>query len=244
VLACLVAAAFVLTMSPLTAVAAPQGATTNPGGNMARLLSRTALVTVNVVASDANGTDIGGLTPADFELTEDGVPQKVSIFEYQNVGPIFGRRTIYYVLGYYARPQNADGQFRKIAVTLKGNANATLHYRSGYYIGSPGDTPFAGVSDSGGVTFGPDMRPPAVIFKKEPEYSEEARKARFQGAVVFNVVVDASGRASDIRVIRSLGLGLDEKAIEALSQWKFRPGTKDGNPVAVPVQVAVDFRLP
>ena len=62
--------------------------------------------------------------------------------------------------------------------------------------------------------------------------------------MVFNVVVDASGRASNIRVIRSLGLGLDEKATAALSQWKFRPGTKDGNPVAVPVQVAVDFRLP
>jgi TonB family protein len=252
-LSCLAGATFVLTMSPLTTVAAPQvssqlssqvSTSANPGGSMPRLVSRIDLVTEDVVVTGAGGKDIGGLTPADFELTEDGMPRNISVFEYQNAGPIFGRRTRFYVLGYYARGPSRDGEFRKIAITLKGNANATLQYRSGYYSGSPVDTAFAGVADRGGVKFDAGTRPPAVIFKKDPEYSEEARKARFQGAVVFSMVVDTSGWPSQVRVIRSLGLGLDEKAVDAVSQWRFRPGTKDGTPVAMPVQVAVDFRLP
>lgn len=246
-MACLAAAAFVFTMSPLTTIAAPQPSTANSGGNMALLLVRTDLVTVNVSVSDAQGIDVGGLKPADFEVTEDGVPQKVSVFEYHSSGPIFGRRTRYYVLGYYARTRGAayvNGEFRKIAIVLRGNSKAMLKYRSGYYSGSPADNSFAAVPDTKGVKYDPAMRPPAVIFKKDPEYSEEARKARFQGAVALNAVVDTSGHASNIKVTRSLGLGLDEKATEALRQWRFRPGTKDGHPVASPVQVAVDFRLP
>jgi TonB family protein len=82
-----------------------------------------------------------------------------------------------------------------------------------------------------------------LIFKKEPEYTEAARKAKYQGAVVLQLEVSVSGEATNIQVIRALGMGLDEKAIEAVTQWRFRPGTKDGKPVAAPVQVAVEFRL-
>ena len=58
----------------------------------------------------------------------------------------------------------------------------------------------------------------------EPEYSEEARKAKYQGTVLLYIEVDTDGRATNIRVVRSLGLGLDEKAIEAVKKWKFKPG--------------------
>jgi TonB family protein len=89
----------------------------------------------------------------------------------------------------------------------------------------------------GGVTA------PALLYKVEPEYSEEARKAKYQGVVVLYVEVDPSGKAVNPRVVRSLGLGLDEKAIEAVRKWKFRPGYKDGKAVTVAATIEVNFRL-
>jgi protein TonB len=67
-----------------------------------------------------------------------------------------------------------------------------------------------------------------VVFKVDPQYSEEARQAKFGGSVLLSVTVDSAGYARDISVIRSLGMGLDEKAIEAVSKWRFAPATKDG----------------
>jgi len=84
---------------------------------------------------------------------------------------------------------------------------------------------------------------PVVLFKKEPEYSEEARKAKYQGTVVLYIEVDPSGRAVNERVVRSLGLGLDEKAMEAVRQWKFKPGYRNGKPVTVAATIEVNFRL-
>ena len=84
---------------------------------------------------------------------------------------------------------------------------------------------------------------PIVLYKLEPEYSEEARKAKHHGMVVLVVDVDASGRARNVRVARSLGLGLDEKAVEAVSHWRFRPAIKDGKPVSVQATIEVNFRL-
>jgi len=75
------------------------------------------------------------------------------------------------------------------------------------------------------------------------EHSEEARKAKYQGTVVLWLVVDASGRPQQIRVQRALGMGLDEKAIEAVKQWKFDPARKDGQAVPVMINVEVNFRL-
>jgi TonB family protein len=90
----------------------------------------------------------------------------------------------------------------------------------------------------------PDLvtAPPVVILKVEPQYTEEARKAKLAGAVVLYVEVTRDGRASNIRVQRSLGMGLDEKAIEAVQQWRFRPGMKDGKPVTVAATLEVNFR--
>ena len=84
---------------------------------------------------------------------------------------------------------------------------------------------------------------PKSSCKVEPEYSEEARKAKFQGTVVLFVVVDENGKPRDLKVIRPLGLGLDQKAIEAVEKWKFAPGKKDGKPVAVQATIEVNFRL-
>jgi periplasmic protein TonB len=84
---------------------------------------------------------------------------------------------------------------------------------------------------------------PRVIRMVHPEYSEKARRAKLQGTVVLTLVVSSSGNPTMIRVTQSLGHGLDEKAIEALGQWKFEPGSKDEKPVAVEMAVQIDFRL-
>jgi TonB family protein len=84
---------------------------------------------------------------------------------------------------------------------------------------------------------------PTLISKTEPEYSEEARKAKYSGSVLLSIVVDANGLPRDIKVARPLGFGLDEKAIEAVMKWRFRPGMKGGRAVAVRAQVEVTFRL-
>jgi protein TonB len=95
----------------------------------------------------------------------------------------------------------------------------------------------------GAYRIGGGVSAPTVIYKVEPEYSEEARKAKFQGTVVLFVVVDEHGEPRDLKVIRPLGLGLDQKAIEAVQKWRFSPGKKDGKPVPVQATVEVNFRL-
>src|SRR5215471_5941528 len=84
---------------------------------------------------------------------------------------------------------------------------------------------------------------PMLIHKTEPEYSEEARQARLEGAVVLYAVIQPDGLAGDLKVIRSLGLGLGENAIAAVKLWSFRPGEKEGRKVAVAATIEVNFRL-
>jgi periplasmic protein TonB len=108
----------------------------------------------------------------------------------------------------------------------------------------PGYGPGEGGNFGGGVfRVGGGVSSPVAIYKVEPEYSEEARKAKFQGTVVLSIVIDEKGSPTNFKVVRPLGLGLDEKAIEAVQKWRFRPGMKDGRPVPVLATVEVNFRL-
>jgi len=84
---------------------------------------------------------------------------------------------------------------------------------------------------------------PAVIARCAPRYTPEATWARIEGTVVLYIQVYPDGIAHNIRVQSRLGSGLDEKAIEAVRQWRFRPGTKYGKPVVVPATIEVKFRL-
>jgi TonB family protein len=85
--------------------------------------------------------------------------------------------------------------------------------------------------------------PPRLLYKIEPEYPDEARKARYEGTVVLNVEIDPAGRPRRLRVLRGLGLGMDERALEAVEKWRFAPALDSGRPVAAPVIVEVSFRL-
>lgn len=89
---------------------------------------------------------------------------------------------------------------------------------------------------------GNGISPPKPIFSPDPEYSAEALRANYQGTVVLGMVVETDGRPYGIKVLRSLKYGLDEKAIEAVQKWRFKPAMKDKTPVAVYISVEVDFR--
>ncbi len=104
--------------------------------------------------------------------------------------------------------------------------------------------PGEGGNTGGGVYhIGGGVSAPVPLYKIDPDYSEEARKAKYQGTVVLAIVVDEHGNPKDVRVVKPLGLGLDQKAIEAVSKWRFRPGMKDGHAVAVAATIEVNFRL-
>jgi TonB family protein len=120
---------------------------------------------------------------------------------------------------------------------------------SGYGGGvGSGTGPGVGEGRGGGIgggvfRVGGGVSAPKVLYNPDPEYSEEARKAKHQGSCTLALIVGPDGKTRDIKVLRSLGLGLDEKAIEAVSTWKFEPAQKDGRPVAVAINVEVQFRL-
>jgi protein TonB len=108
----------------------------------------------------------------------------------------------------------------------------------------PGTGPGSGGGFGGSVyRIGGGVSQPVILKKIEPEYSEEARKAKWQGAVTLSLIVDENGKARDIKVTKSLGLGLDQKAMEAVEKWLFKPGMKDGRAVATYATIEVTFRL-
>jgi TonB family protein len=82
-----------------------------------------------------------------------------------------------------------------------------------------------------------------VLYRVDPEFSEEARKAKYQGTVVLTLEVGEDGKPRSFRIVRGLGVGLDQKALEAVAQWKFRPAMRNGRPVRAPATIEVNFRL-
>lgn len=84
---------------------------------------------------------------------------------------------------------------------------------------------------------------PQLIYSVDPEFSDEARRAKYQGVCLVQIVVDAQGNVQRAKVLRALGMGLDEKAIEAVKQYRFKPAMLQGKPVPVEVNVEVNFRI-
>ncbi|HYK36091.1 energy transducer TonB [Alloacidobacterium sp.] len=104
--------------------------------------------------------------------------------------------------------------------------------------------PGSGGGTGGGVYHpGGGVSAPQVIYAPDPEFSDEARRAKYQGICVVSVIVDTQGNPQHVHVIRPLGMGLDEKAVEAVRQYKFRPATYQGRPVPVEVNIEVNFRI-
>ena len=109
----------------------------------------------------------------------------------------------------------------------------------------PGHGPGQGGGYGGGVFQLGDIgvTPPKAKFTPDPDFSEEARKAKYQGTVTLSAFIGPDGRPRNLRVVHSLGMGLDEKALEKVRTWLFEPGRRNGQPVSVAITLEVDFRL-
>jgi TonB family protein len=89
----------------------------------------------------------------------------------------------------------------------------------------------------------PHCSPPVPTYQPEPNYSSQAQKAHFQGVCTLYLIVGTDGRPTNIRVLSSLGMGLDEEAIKAVKKWRFKPAMRDGKPAAAEIAVQVAFHL-
>jgi periplasmic protein TonB len=109
----------------------------------------------------------------------------------------------------------------------------------------PGHGPGQGGGFGGGIYKVGELgvQAPVPKFTPDPDYSEEARKAKYQGTVTLYAIIGQDGKPRGVRVVRGLGMGLDEKAMEKVRTWLFLPGKKDGQPVAVAMNIEVDFHL-
>jgi protein TonB len=104
--------------------------------------------------------------------------------------------------------------------------------------------PGSGANMGGGIKrIGGGVSAPEILFQPEPEFSEEARKSKVSGNVLVYLQVDEQGRPMHVRVLRGLGMGLDEKALQAVRQYRFKPAMENGRPVAVEMNVDVNFNI-
>jgi TonB family protein len=118
-------------------------------------------------------------------------------------------------------------------------------------VSSPNENPESGqvgdgeakTSDSPVARIGKNITPPRPIFSPDPDFSEQARQAHYQGTIVLLIVVDTTGEVRNIRILKPLGFGLDQKAVEAVAKWRFKPAEKDGQPVEKELAIEVDFHL-
>ena len=128
------------------------------------------------------------------------------------------------------------------------NASFLTKNRSGILPPPPPPPPPYSMSSplegEGVYRVGGNVKAPTVISRVEPVFPEEARKARIAGIVILEALIDELGNVSNVRVLKPLPFGLDQAALDAIRQWKFRPGTVDGKPVKVIFNLTINFKLP
>lgn len=106
--------------------------------------------------------------------------------------------------------------------------------------GPPGG---GGAPGSGPIWIEGDVSPPQKVFAPQPRYTEEARKARVQGVVILQAVIDSLGNVTEVEVVKGLPEGLDQSAVDTVRTWKYRPATLEGEPVAVYMNLTISFSL-
>jgi len=148
-----------------------------------------------------------------------------------------------------ASPETRDGQIAPAppADSRGSGDQGGVGTGAGTGIGQ-GTGPGIGEGDGGGTGGGPfrpgsGIEPPSIRHEVKPDYTEEARRRNIRGDVLLEIVVKRDGTVTNVRVLRGLGYGLDERAVDAVKQWSFNPATRKGVPVDVLVEVAMEFRL-
>ena len=165
-------------------------------------------------------------------IDANGAPANISVF--RSAGESFDAAAVKAVASSKFQPGSLNGRPVPVAIHIRVLFDADQDPAIPVIVRqaqrNPGDT-------QAGQT------PPAVLHSADPEYSDEARRAKIKGVVIVSLLVDADGLPTDIRVVRSLGHGLDEKAIECVSKYRFRPAQKDGRPVPTRINIEVNFQL-
>jgi len=164
----------------------------------------------------------------DFEIKKDGRTQKVAVASTEGEG--VGDAVAKAIAGWVFQPGSYNGSRMPATGYVEMECQAAdqaARQDVNQQVGKVG----AGVSA------------PTLISKREPEYSLEARQEKREGTVLMSIEIDETGHPVNMVVVRSLGMGLDEKAMQALNLWRFRPGLKGGKPVKVSAQVELSFRL-
>ena len=141
----------------------------------------------------------------------------------------------------------ADNKMPDLGVPNSNLKGFSMGNGNGTGIGSgdgAGIGPGSGGNTGGGIyQVGGSVRPPIATYTPDPEFSEEARKAKFSGNVMVSLIVGVDGKPRNVHVLRGVGMGLDQKAVEAVQQYKFKPALKDGKPVPVYVNIEVNFQI-
>ena len=165
----------------------------------------------------------------DVRMNKQGMPAGLQVIEEHGEGA--GKAATGAIARWRFEPGRVNGSPRESKGTF------LLECRAAAAVGEDADDAGAGQNVGNGVSA------PALLYKVEPQYSEAARKAKFQGRVAVYLQVNPSGRPAKMCIVRMLGMGLDERAMRAINQWRFRPGMKNGAPVPVSATVEVSFRL-
>lgn len=196
-------------------------------------------------ANTGGGAGHDRLETAQGRLPERSLQQFTPPMEVRNDAPKLALAPTIVLSDHVKLPDVAVAQYGDPLATVKGPASTGVGATNGIGNGSGPGLGIGTGGNTGGqaMHLGAGMTAPTILSRVEPEFSPEARKAKYQGTVVLSVVVGTDGRAHDIRVARGLGMGLDQQAIDAVQKWRFSPALYDSHPVSVYATIEVQFRL-
>jgi TonB family protein len=203
-------------------------------------------------SAEARQAKIGGVVLVGMIVTPKGVPLNVHVV--RGIGHGLDEQAVAAVKQYGFKPAMENGN--PVPVELNVEVNFKI-MESPEPKDAPSNPNGPSASESappvqsaaqqyGGVPvrkIGGGVTAPELIYKVDPEFSAEAKKAKFNGFVLVNLIVDAKGKPQDVRVLRGVGMGLDEKAVAAVKRYKFKPAMEGGKPVPVGLNVEINFKI-
>jgi TonB family protein len=195
-----------------------------------------------VYPEDARKAKLSGIVVLHAIIGKDGMIKNLAVIS----GPKeFQRSAIDAVQHWTYKPYLLNGEPTEVDTTITVNYALTP---SPAPEPSPAPNPSASNTQSSATPnqamhIGGNIKKPIVIYQANPEYSQQAKAAKFSGNVEVYLWVDTNGRPSHIRVVKGVGMGLDEKAVQAVRQYRFEPATLDGKPVPVDLYIDVNFAI-